>query len=395
MNGLEEAQALIEQLVAWRRDFHRHPELGLEEHRTAGIVAQTLRELGYQVQTGIAETGVIGLLVNGDGPVIMVRADMDALPIQEENDSAYTSQTPGVMHACGHDAHVAMGLGVATLMAQTRDHWQGTLKLVFQPGEEGRNGAEIMVREGALENPRPERMLAIHVWNDLETGQVGVTPGPIMAAAEAWRATITGRGGHAAVPEKAVDPLVAAAQIVMALQTVVSRNVGALDTAVVTVGAFKSGEAFNVIPDQAILEGTMRTYTPEVRATVIRRVREIIEGVATVMGCEAHFETSALTAAVVNDAAMTALVQEVVTDLLGPQQLIASLRTMGSEDASFFMQEVPGCFFFIGSTPPGAQPVAHHNPHFDTDEAALPIGVGVLVEALRRLMPVRGADAAS
>ena len=196
MTALEQAQSNYDQLVAWRRDFHMHPELGCQEHRTAKIVAGVLHELGYTVQTGIAKTGVVGLLENGTGPVIMTRVDMDALPIQEENEVPYVSQNPGLMHACGHDAHVAIGLGIATLMAQHREQWSGTLKMIFQPGEEGLNGAEIMVREGVLENPRPEAVLAVHVWNPLPVGMIAATNGPVMAAAEAFHATIVGKGGH-------------------------------------------------------------------------------------------------------------------------------------------------------------------------------------------------------
>lgn len=386
MNPVDRAQALFEQLVAWRRDFHQHPELGLQEHRSAGIVADALSDLGYAVQEGVANTGVVGLLENGPGPVIMARFDMDALPIQEESDASYTSVTPGLMHACGHDAHMAIGLGVARLMVESREQWRGTLKLVFQPGEEGYNGAEIMVREGVLENPRPDKVLALHVWNNEDCGRFSVTPGPVMAAAEAWEAKITGKGGHAAMPEFTVDPVVAAATIVTALQSVVSRNVGAQQTAVVTVGQITSGDTFNVIPDQALLRGTIRTFEPAVRETVLRRVREIIEGVAQAMGAQVRLSFQALTPAVINDPEVAALVQETVKELYGPQALNPELRTMGSEDAAFFLQEIPGCYFFVGSKRPGEPEISHHNPHFDIDERALPLGVSVLVAALHKLL---------
>ena len=387
MDARDEARGLFDQLLAWRRDLHMHPELGLEETRTAKLVADTLRELGYAVQEGVAHTGVVGLLENGPGPVVMNRVDMDALPIQEINDVPYISQNPGVMHACGHDAHVAIGLGVATVMARHREAWRGALKVIFQPGEEGMNGAEIMVKEGVLENPRPDAVLATHVWNWMPVGMVAATPGPVMAAAEAWRAEIKGRGGHAARPEDTIDPVVVAALTVTALQTVVSRNVAALDTAVVSVGRLCSGDTFNVIPDTAELHGTIRTYKPEVRETVLRRVREIIEGAAQMMGAEATFETYPLTPAVVNDETVTAVVQRVVTDLFGPDALNNTMRTMGSEDAAFFLREIPGCYLFIGSGFKDREPPSHHNPRFDIDEQALINGVAVLVESLRRLMP--------
>ena len=386
MNILDEARTLESQLVAWRRDFHRHPEIGLQEQRTARIVAATLRELGYTVQEGIAHTGVVGLLENGPGPVIMARADMDALPIQEENDVPYASEIPGMMHACGHDANMAIGLGLATLMARNRETWRGTLKLVFQPGEEGQNGAQLMVEAGVLENPRPERVLALHVWNDLPTGVVGASPGPVMAAAEAWEATITGKGGHAAHPEDTVDPIVVAATTITALQTIVSRNVGARETAVITVGMIHSGDAFNVIPDEARLAGTVRSYDPQVRETLLRRLREVIEGTARVLGAAAELKMYPVTPALVNDEATTGVVQDAIRETLGADALHVGLRSMGGEDAAFFLNEVPGCYFFVGSTPPGRDKIPHHNPHFDIDEQALPIGVAIMAETLRRLM---------
>ncbi len=389
MHIREEAQALYPELVAWRRDFHQHPELGLEEERSAGIIAEALRGWDYAVTTGIAQTGVVGLLENGPGPVIMVRADMDALPLQEENDVPYASREPGKMHACGHDAHMAIGLGVARLMAETRDRWQGTLKMIFQPGEEGRNGAEIMVREGVLENPRPDRVLALHVWNVYPVGTVSAVPGPVMAAAESWEARIAGKGGHAALPEEAVDPVVTAALTINALQTIVSRNVSPLETAVVTVGAMEAGTTFNIIPDQARLKGTVRTFNPEVRERVMERLQQIVTGTAETMGAEATLEFFALSPAVVNDAETASLVQAAAQTVLGEELKWKEIRTMGSEDAAFFLNEVPGCFFFVGSAPP-EEPCPHHNPHFDIDEGVLPVGVAIMIEALRRLMGEEG-----
>jgi amidohydrolase len=390
MDTLVAAAELHDQLVAWRRDFHMHPELGLEEHRSAGIIAEILRGLGYSVQEGVAETGVVGLLENGPGPVVMSRVDMDALPIQEENDVPYASQNPGRMHACGHDAHMAIGLGVATLMMRHRDAWSGTLKLIFQPGEEGLHGADIMVEEGVLENPRPDVALAIHVWNKNPVGSFGATSGPVMAGAESWYATITGKGGHGAMPEQTVDPIVIAALAVNALQTIVSRNVSPLDTAVVTVGALLSGDAFNVIPDSAELRGTIRTYNLETRDMILRRVREIIEGTAQMMGAEATIGLYPLTPPLINDAKVSALVRDVVVDLFGADALKDDVRTMGSEDAAFFLQEIPGCFIFVGSGFTDREAPAHHNAHFDIDERALVNGVAVVVGALRRLMPQDG-----
>lgn len=379
-----EAQALQEQLIAWRRDFHAHPELGFQERRTAGIVAQRLSELGYQVQTGIAHTGVIGVLEGQrPGPVVMLRFDMDALPIKEENATAYVSQNPGVMHACGHDGHVAIGLGVATLAAAHLAEMAGTIKLVFQPGEEGMNGADAMVKEGALENPRPDVFLATHLWNEKPVGTVDVSPGAIMAAADKWACSVRGKGGHGALPHQTIDPIVATAQIITALQTVVSRNVSPLETAVVTVGTVHGGDAFNIIPAQVNLTGTVRTYNPDVRETVLQRIREVIEGVATACGATAELEVTPLTPAVINDAQVAEVVRTAAKAVLGPENVSSSERTMGSEDAAYFMRQVPGCYFFLGSA--NAQKglnAPHHNPAFDFDEAALPLGVAIMMQAL-------------
>ncbi len=389
MATLDMYDSLASQLIAWRRDFHQHPELGFKEVRTAGIVTDVLRALGYRVQEGIAHTGVVGVLENGEGPVVMARFDMDALPVQEANDVPYASCQPGVMHACGHDAHVAVGLGVATWMAQHRDTWRGTLKLIFQPGEEGLNGGEVMVKEGALENPRPSAALVLHVWADFPAGVVGVAEGPVMAAAEQWRAVIQGRGGHAAAPHQTVDPIVIAAQTVCALQTIVSRNVDPQQTAVVSVGQIHGGTAFNIIPDQVELGGTIRTFDERTRAVVLERMRTLIEGTAQAMGGTATLSLNAIAPAVVNDARVTAVVRDVATALLGAGA-IAEERTMGSEDAAFFLREVPGCYFFVGAAPADRPAASHHNPHFDIDERALTIGLAMMVESLQRLMPAEG-----
>lgn len=384
-SGFEQELAeLHNQLIAWRRDFHAHPELGMREHRSAGIIATVLRELGYDVQTGVAETGVVGLLAGArPGPVVMARFDMDALPIQENNQADYASCNPGVMHACGHDAHMTIGLGLATLMARRRDELAGTLKLVFQPGEEGMDGARRMVEAGVLENPRPDVFLSTHVWSDTAAGMVDVTPGPVMAAADTWECKVVGKGGHGAMPHQTIDPVVAAAQIVTALQSIVSRNVSPLDTAVVTVGTIHGGDAFNIVPTEVSMTGTVRSYDASVREAVVRRMREVIEGVAVAMGVSAQFKVTALTSALVNDEAVTAVVREAAEAALGRDRVLSGRRTMGSEDAAEFMRSVPGCYFFIGSTNTERGLTGpHHNPHFDIDEAVLPIGVAVLARAV-------------
>jgi len=379
-----EAGTLREQLIAWRRDFHMHPEIGFQERRSACVIADRLGDLGYQVQTGVANTGVVGLLEGvRPGPVVMMRFDMDALPIVEENETGYVSQNTGVMHACGHDGHMAMGLGVATLAAQYRDHMAGTLKLIFQPGEEGMNGAEVMVKEGVMENPRPDVFLSTHIWNDRPVGTVNVSSGPVMAAAEKWTCTVQGIGGHGAMPHQTVDPIVATAQIVTSLQGIVSRNVSPLETAVVTVGTIHGGDAFNVIPARVDLSGTIRTYDSQVREMVLQRVREVIEGVAAAWGVEIELEIVPLTPAVVCDADVTEVVRAAAEAVIGAENVSSGERTMGSEDAAFFMQEVPGCYFFLGSAnAERGLDAPHHNPRFDFDEDALPLGVAILMHAL-------------
>jgi amidohydrolase len=379
-----DAEPLRQQLIEWRRDFHRHPELGFQEHRSAGLIADHLHTLGYQVQTGIATTGVVGLLEGKQtGPVVMVRFDMDALPITEENETDYASQNPGLMHACGHDAHMAMGLGVATLMAQQQNKIVGTLKLIFQPAEEGGNGAKVMIEEDVLENPPPDIFLATHVWNEMPTGTIDVTPGAIMAAAEKWYCTVQGKGGHGAAPHQAADPVVATAQIVTALQTIVSRNVNPLETAVVSVGSVHGGNAFNVIPPQVELNGTVRSYNPQVREMVLQRMHEIVAGVAAACGVEAKLEIEPLTPAVTNDAQVTKVVRAAAEAVVGLENVTTGERTMGSEDAAYFMEKVPGCYFFLGSANASLGLNApHHNPRFDFDEAVLTTGVTVMMHAL-------------
>ena len=379
-----DAEPLRQQLVDWRRDFHRHPERGFQEHRSAGLIAEHLRTLGYQVQTGIATTGVVGLLESKrPGPVVMARFDMDALPITEENETDYASQTPGMMHACGHDAHMAMGLGVATLMARQQNEIAGTLKLVFQPAEEGGNGAKAMTKAGVLENPRPDIFLATHVWNEMPAGTIDVTPGAIMAAAEKWHCTVQGKGGHGASPHQAADPIVAAAQIVTALQAIVSRNVDPLETAVVSVGSIHGGDAFNVIPPQVELTGTIRSYSPPIREMVLRRMHEVFAGVAVACGVEAKLEIESLTPAVTNDAQVTEVVRAAAEAVVGPDNVTTGERTMGSEDAAYFMEKVPGCYFFLGSANASLGLGApHHNPRFDFDEAVLTTGTTVMMCAL-------------
>lgn len=380
---LEEAQNLFEYTKSKRRDFHSHPELGFQEVRTAGIVAKELNSLGLEVSTGIAETGVVALIEGATpGPVVLLRFDMDALPITEETGADYASQNPGVMHACGHDGHTAVGLTVARLLNDHREELAGTVKLVFQPAEEGLGGAPRMVEEGVLENPKPDLTLAMHVWNEKPVGWVGIVPGPTMAAAERFKVTITGKGGHGAGPHLAIDPVLASAHVVTGLQSIVARNVAPLKTAVVSVTTLHGGEAFNVIPSSVEMEGTIRTFEDEVRKIVLKRFEEIVSSTAGAFGCQAGIFLERLTPAVINEPEITRRVQEVLPKVLPDSDLNTDERTMGSEDMAYIMEKVPGCFIFVGSANPGSGlNASHHHPRFDFDERALTNGAALIAAA--------------
>lgn len=387
-NTLPQAQKLFSYSQALRRDFHQHPELGFQEVRTARIVNQELQNLGLEVNTGIAETGVVALIEGSEpGPVVLARFDMDALPIQEDTGAEYASQTPGIMHACGHDGHTAIGLTVAKMLCERRDNLRGTVKLVFQPAEEGLGGAKCMVSEGVLQNPIPNYSLALHLWNEKPVGWIGVTSGPAMAASETFHVTLTGKGGHGAAPHLSIDPLFAAAQIVSALQSIVSRNVPPIDTAVVSVTAIKSGTTFNVIPQTAEFQGTIRTFNPTVRSMVISRFQEIVDNMALALNCTAEINVESITPAVVNNPELTTRVQKVVENILPQATLDTTERTMGSEDMAFMMDEIPGCYFFIGSSnSEKGLDAKHHHPQFDFDESALTTGAALMTAAIIDLL---------
>lgn len=382
---LAEAEALIEYTRSMRRDFHAHPELGFKEVRTAGIVAKELTSLGLEVNTGVGGTGVVALLEGvKPGPVVLVRADMDALPIIEETGKPYASQNPGVMHACGHDAHTAILLTVAKILCSHRNDLAGTVKFMFQPAEEGMGGSEKMIADGVLENPKVDRALALHVWNEKPVGWIGVPPGPAMAGAEIFKVKVTGKGGHGAVPHLAVDPILAAAQIISALQGIVARNVAPLQTAVVSVCTIHGGETFNVIPPSVEITGTIRTFEASVRERVLERFSETIHSVACGMGCQADISLQLLTPATINQPLAAEGVSNVARQLF-PKETVdtGNYVTMGSEDFAFILEKVPGCFFFIGSANhEKGLDAGHHHPKFDIDETALPRGVALMSAAI-------------
>lgn len=381
---IAEAEAMRDELVSRRRDFHQHPELAFEEVRTAGIVADELRKLGLEVQTGIGKTGVIGVLDGAnDGPTVLVRADMDALPINEANDVDYASTTEGKMHACGHDGHTAIALGVAKLFAKQRDHIAGRIKFVFQPAEEVGGGAKAMIADGALDNPRPDVSLGLHLWNDLPVGIVSVADGPTMAATSDFTIELTGRGGHGAQPNKTVDPVICAAHMTTALQTIVSRNADPLDAAVVSVTQIHAGTAMNIIPQTATMTGTFRTYRTDTRAMVQERITELATHTAAAFGCEVTVQIDHHTEPVVND-------PDVVTRVLKAFHKVGKTdadfvyeRTMGAEDVGEFMMDIPGMYFFVGSANHERNlNFGHHHPRFDFDEDVLPQGVALLSAAI-------------
>ena len=379
-------------VVADRRDLHVHPELAFQEVRTAGIVADRLRALGVEdVRTGIAQTGVTGLIRGakaGDGRTVLLRADMDALPILEENEVEYCSQTPGVMHACGHDAHTAMLMGVARLLHERRDEFAGTVKLLFQPSEElPPGGAKPMIAAGVLEDPRVDAAFGMHIHQDGPVGTIEIRPGPAMAAADRFHMVIRGKGGHGAKPQETVDPIVIGAQIVTALQTLVSRVVDPTEEAVVTVGTFLAGKAFNVIPDTAELGGTVRTFNAKNRDLLEARIESLARGIATAMGAGLEFTYTRGYPATVNDPAMTDLVREEAANVVGADKVRHAPLMMGAEDFSYFLEAVPGAFWFVGSQNPERGLVwGHHHPRFDLDEEAMAIGMESMVNVALRYL---------
>jgi amidohydrolase len=362
-------------LVATRRDLHAHPELGFQETRTSHLVAERLEALGYGVRANVGQTGVVGLKGNG-GRCVLLRADMDALPVEEANDVPYRSKHPGRMHACGHDGHVAIGLEVARRLAVVP--LPGTVKLAFQPAEEMSGGAGAMIADGVLERPVVEAAFGIHLWNGLPVGTIGVMPGPIMASVDEFEIAVTGKGGHAAMPHLAIDPILVAAHLVTALQTLVSRRRDPFEEGVVSVTQVHAGHAFNVIPTQALLRGTVRTFGGRFWDDAPDLVRETAEGIAAAFGASAEVTFRRLTAPLVNDARMAALMQDVAGEIVGKEKVLGGIRTMGGEDMSHFLSKVPGCFAFVGSARADGTSSPHHSPTFDIEEGSLVIGADLL-----------------
>jgi amidohydrolase len=370
--------------VNLRRALHRAPELSFQEHGTAARVEGWLAEHGLRPER-VAGTGVVALLDSGrPGRTVLLRADMDALPIQEANAHDYASVVPGVMHACGHDGHTAILCHVARALVELRDTLQGRVLFVFQPAEEGVGGALSMLEAGLVERFRPDCAVGLHLWSELPTGELAITDGPFMASADQFEVVISGRGGHGAMPHQARDPIVAAAEMVLALQTVVSRTVDPEQPAVLTIGHISAGSAFNVIPDGARLGGTVRTYSKAVKSTIQHTLARVVQGVASAHGVTAELHYEEITLPVVNDPVICALAREAAARVGAFRFAPPGYRTMAAEDFSYFLDRVPGVFFFVGAGNPevgAAWP--HHHPRFEIDERALTHGCELLVEIAR------------
>jgi amidohydrolase len=381
-----DAAALQPQLVAWRRDFHVHPELGFHEVRTAGIVADHLRSLGLEVFTGVGKTGVVAI-IEGDralaeAPTVLLRFDMDALPIVEATGLPFASQTAGTMHACGHDGHTAIGMGVAQLLVQHRDQLGGRVKLVFQPAEEGLGGARAMIEDGVLDAPVPAAAFGLHLWSRLPLNQVVVQEGPLWAGADKVDLVVKGRGGHGAMPHETIDAVVIASEIVLAWQTIVSRNVDPAQPAVITVGAFHAGTACNVIAEQAVLSASIRSLNLEMRDFLLQRMRAVADGICAAHGAQHEMTFTPGVPPTINAPAGARLMREVSAAVAGAENITQIVPMMVGEDMSEFLNRAPGCFVLVGAwdtEKPLNSP--HHSPEFDWDERMLCTGAALLAGA--------------
>jgi amidohydrolase len=374
---------LAEAVIALRRTLHQWPELGFQEARTSALVAEYLQALGIEVRTGIGQTGVLGMLRGeGEGRTVLLRADMDGLPIEEANGAPYASKNHGVMHACGHDGHTAILLTVAKVLAQCREQFSGIVKFAFQPAEElPPGGAKEMIEGGVLEDPKVDATFGLHLWNGLPVGKIGVDEGPIMASVDRFDIVIKGVGSHGAYPQSGVDPIVVGSHIVAALQTLVSREVPPLTPAVVTVGKFQSGTAFNVIPSQADLSGTVRTVDARIRDEMPARIERIVRGVTSGMRAEYTFNYAFGYPVTINDVNRARFARHVAASIVGDGNVVSAGLSMGAEDMSYFLEAVPGCYLRLGSGNADKGLIhPHHSALFNFDEDALLIGVELLAQ---------------
>jgi amidohydrolase len=387
LNILPEVERIADEIITNRRDIHKHPELAFNEHRTANLVFAKLKAMGISAEQGIGKTGVVGEITGGQkGPTVALRADMDALPMQETHDVEYKSVNDGVMHACGHDGHTAMLLGAAKVLSQKRDSLKGNVRLIFQPAEEGEGGARYMISDGCLKEVR--EIYGIHLWNYQTLGEIGVKPGPILAAADEFSILIKGKGGHGAAPQGTVDAVVVAAYLVTALQTIVSRNIDPLENGVVSVGKIMGGSNFNIIADSATLTGTARAYTEENRQLIKRRLLEVCQGIGTTYGARIQLEYRDGYPPTINDETCYIKLRAAAEKIVGQNHAGKPYMSMGGEDFSYYAQKIPACFFFVGSAPADRPllSVPHHCSHFDIDERALLVGTSVLVQLIDDLL---------
>ena len=374
---------LITDLITIRRDIHAHPELAFNETRTADIVARELLAYGLEIQRGLAKTGVVGILRKGSSErSIGLRADMDALPLLEKNEFAHCSTHVGKMHACGHDGHTTMLLGAARYLAENKDRldFDGTVYFIFQPAEESEGGAAVMIEEGLFERFPMDAVYGLHNWPGIPVGEMAVMPGPVMAGTCALEIAVRGQGCHAAMPHQGVDTLVAASQLVLALQTVVARNLHPCDSAVVSVTQFHGGEAWNIIPDDALLRGTIRTFKPEVQQSIERAVERLCDGIASAFGAQISVKFEHRYPPTVNSLDATALCTRVAGELLGHNKVRNDeLPSMGAEDFAYMLQKKPGCYVWLGNGP-GTGGCTLHNPHYDFNDEILALGVAYWVK---------------
>lgn len=383
-----EAEALRDELISHRRDFHQYPELAFEEVRTSSVIADELRSLGLEVQTGVAKTGVVAILEGAeDGPTVLYRADMDALPITEQNEHDFVSLNTGKMHACAHDGHMSVGLAVAKIMNKHRDKIKGRIKFVFQPGEEGAGGALEMIKDGILDDdPIPDYSFGIHLWQPLEVGKVGVAKGAIMSGSSTFQITVKGKGGHAAMPHQTVDPVVCTGQLISALHAMVGRRMNAMDGAVVlsVTGLHTSTMKHNIIPEIVEIVGTFRTFNAYTSELLEQHIRDVSRSVSESMGCTAEVKVKHLNIPTVNDPEIVTRMRGAMLRVLDISKLDKTITTMASEDMSFLLEDVPGMFFLVGCRDPKneAHQYGHHHPKFDWDENALMTATAVVTNAI-------------
>ena len=385
MNIRKEIKEIEKMIIDWRRDFHQFPELSFQEHRTGDVIADELRSMGLEPKVKVGKTGVTADLKFGNGPVIGLRADMDALPIQETSGLPFSSQNDGVMHACGHDGHMAMLLGAAKALTQKDNQYNGTVRFIFQPAEEGEGGARYMIEDGCLEGI--DEIYGIHVWNYQPVGEVGVKDGPVLAAADMFDIRIKGIGGHGAAPQGTVDSVVVSSYLVQALQTIVSRNTNPLESTVISIGKINGGNNFNIIADEVSLSGTARAYSEENRNLIKTRMEEIIKGVEKTYNANITFDYKDGYPPTINHVGPTQKVLKAAEKVVGDKAGMPYL-SMGGEDFAYYLKEKPGCFFFVGSAPNEQElfETPHHCSHFTMDERALLVGPSIYLNLLDNIM---------